>query len=60
MTARWQGDHTRGLDERDPAPEPEWREASSPGIRRLALEATAAAVARARDARKKPIGEVES
>lgn len=46
---------TRPTDERDPLPEEEWREASSPGIRRMALEATRAAVAAVKDRRKKPL-----
>ena len=37
--------------EADPAPEQPWRETSSPGIRRLALEAAAEAV---RKAQSKP------
>jgi len=45
------------LDDRDPLPESEWREASSPGIRRIALDACRAAVTAARDARKKPANE---
>ena len=45
MTARPQ------LDERDPLPPPDWHEASSPGIRRIAIDATRAAVTAARDAR---------
>ena len=43
MTARPQ------LDDRDPLPEPEWREMSSPGIRRLAKEAVRAAVRAAKE-----------
>ncbi len=37
------------LTERDPAPEQPWRECSSAGVRRLALQATAAAVKAARE-----------
>ena len=51
MTARPQ------LDDRDPLPPEPWREMSSPGIRRLALDAAAEAVRKARDARKKPATE---
>lgn len=47
------------LDERDPLPAPEWREASSPGIRRLALQACKAAVEASRDRRKKPPAPLE-
>lgn len=39
------------LDDRDPAEPQEWRECSSPGIRRLALAATTEAVAKSRDRR---------
>jgi ribosome maturation factor RimP len=45
------------LDDRDPLPEQEWREMSSPGIRRLALQAAAEAVRKAREDRKKPAEE---
>lgn len=34
----------RTLDERDPQPQPEWRQTSSPGIRRLARQACADAI----------------
>lgn len=37
------------LTERDPAPEQPWRECSSAGVRRMALQATAAAVKAARE-----------
>ena len=43
MTARPQ------LDDRDPLPPEPWREMSSPGIRRLALQAAAEAVRKAKD-----------
>ena len=43
MTARPQ------LDDRDPLPPQPWREMSSPGIRRLALQAAAEAVRKAKD-----------
>ena len=36
------------LDQRDPLPPTEWHETSSPGIRRMAIEATREAVRRAR------------
>ena len=45
MTARPQ------LDDRDPLPPEPWREMSSPGIRRLALQAAAEAVRKAREDR---------
>lgn len=45
------------LDERDPLPPREWSEASSPGIRRLAIQAARVAVERARESRKKPMEE---
>ena len=38
-------------DDRDPLPREEWREASSAGIRRMALEACAEAVRKAKEAR---------
>jgi hypothetical protein len=47
------------LDERDPLPPRVWTEASSAGIRRLALDAAREAVERARDSRKKPTEERE-
>jgi len=45
------------LDDRDPAEPREWTPTSSPGIRRLALAQTAAAVRKSKDARTKPAGE---
>lgn len=39
------------LDERDPLPPTEWRETSSPGIRRMALQATREAIDAARQRR---------
>lgn len=45
--------------ERDPAPRDDWRPTSSAGIRRMAVNACRAAVAAAKDARKKPIEEDE-
>jgi len=39
------------LDDRDPLPPEPWREMSSPGIRRLALQAAAEAVRKAREDR---------
>lgn len=45
------------LDQRDPLPPRAWTEASSPGIRRLALDAAREAVERVKDGRKKPTEE---
>ena len=45
-------------DERDPLPEPEWRETSHEWARRQAIEATERAVQAAKDARTRPAGEV--
>ena len=45
--------------ERDPLPPEPWREPSSPGIRKLALKATAEAVRASREKRKKPAGTTE-
>jgi hypothetical protein len=44
-------------DERDPLPEREWTPTSHEWARKQAVEATKAAVAAAREARKKPIEE---
>jgi hypothetical protein len=51
MTARPQ------LDDRDPQPPAEWEPASHEWARKQALDATKAAVTKARDARKKPAEE---
>jgi len=51
MTARPQ------LDDRDPLPEREWTPASHEWARRAAIDAAAAAVRAAKDARKKPAEE---
>lgn len=55
MTAR---DHHGPWGETDPAEETEHQPASSEWARRAAIEATRAAVAAAKEARKKPAGEV--
>lgn len=41
----------RDVRDLDPGPTPPWQQASSPGIRRLALDACRAAVARAKKKR---------
>lgn len=48
----------RPTDERDPLPVPEWQPASSAWARRAALQACREAVEKARETRKKAVGEV--